>query len=97
MMTAPRLYDAEEAAAFIPGKTANWMTTRARNGTIPCTRIGRTYYWTDADIEEIIAAGRQQPVTVLAGRTPARKRAAAAARSGKALTAKVPPRKRGAA
>jgi hypothetical protein len=90
-----RLYTAEEAAEFFPDKTANWLKTQARQGKIPCTRIGRTYSWTDADISEIIAAGRQRPVPVLAARTPARKRAAATARSGNALKAKVPPRKRG--
>lgn len=98
MMDGPRkLYDAGEAAALIPGKTANWMTVHARRGEIPHTRIGRAYYWTDAHINEIIAAGEVRPAAVLAARVPARKRAAAAARGERVLKAKVPPRKRGAA
>ena len=91
----PRLHTAKQAAEFFPDKTANWLLTRARRGEIACTKIGRTYYWTDADIDEIIAAGRQRPAPVLTARTPARKRAAATARSGNQLKAKVPPRKRG--
>jgi hypothetical protein len=94
-MTDPVLYDAEQAAALIPRKTAHWMKVHARRGEIPFTRIGRTYYWTPAHISEIIAAGEQRPVPALTQRTPARKRAAAA-RTGNRLQAKVPPRKRNA-
>ena len=93
----PRFYSPKEAAGFFPGKTANWLKVQARKGGIPCTRMGRTIMFSDADLTDIGRMFQQkaQPQSLVA-RTPRRK-LAAAARGEPALKAKVPPRKRSAA
>lgn len=95
----PVLYSPEQAAEWFPKKTANWFKAQARIGAIPCTRLGRTIMFSDADLTEIARMGQQRPrPAALAARAPRRKQAAIA-RSGSepALKAKVPPRKRRAA
>lgn len=90
----PFSYDAEEAGAFL-GHSADWMKKQARAGNIPCTRVGQSMRWTPEHIREILRMGEQRPQAVLVSRTPRRKKAADA--TAKALQAKTPPRKRGAA
>lgn len=93
----PVLYSPEQAAGWFPRKTANWLKAQARKGAIPCTRLGRTIMFSDADLAEIARMGQQRPKpTALTARTPRRKQSAA--RSGEpVLRAKAPPRKRSAA
>lgn len=94
----PALYSPEQAAEWFPRKTANWLKARARAGVIPCTRMGRTIMFSEADLAEIARMGQQRPKAVqISGRTPPRKQAAPASGGEPVLKAKVPPRKRKAA
>jgi hypothetical protein len=90
----PFSYDADEAGAFL-GRSGDWMKKQARAGKIPFSRVGQSMRWTPEHIREILRSGEQRPQPVLVSRTPRRKQAANS--SAKALQAKTPPRKRGAA
>ena len=93
----PVMRSPKEAAEFFPGKTANWLKVQARKGAIPCTRLGRTIMFSEADLAAIALMGQQRPAaTPLVARTPRRKMATAS-KGEPALKAKVPPRKRSAA
>lgn len=94
MTDDPVYYNAEEAGKIVR-QTANWMSTHARAGTIPFTRIGRKVLWTPEQLREIGRNGAQKPKPVLVPRTPARRRQADAAAA--TLKAKPPRRKRDAA
>lgn len=87
-----------QMAEIFPGKMANWFKVQARSGAIPCTRLGRTIMFSEADLAEIARMSQQRPRPApLAGRTPRRKQAAASRDGEPVLKAKVPPRKRKAA
>lgn len=90
----PFSYDADEAGAFL-GRSGDWMKRQAREGKIPFTRVGQSMRWTPEHIREILRAGEQRPQPVLVPRTPRRKQAGGT--GARALQAKTPPRKRGAA
>lgn len=95
----PVLYSPEQAAEWFPKKTANWLRTQARNAAIPCTRMGRTIMFSEADLAEIARMSQQRPKppATLTARTPRRRRTTAAGGGDPVLKAKVPPRKRKAA
>lgn len=60
MTEAPRSFDAKEAGEII-GKSENWMKTKARAGTIPCSKIGRDWRWTSEHLSEILRMSEQRP------------------------------------
>ena len=88
----------DEAGARV-GQTGYWMVTQARAGKIPCKRLGRGYFWTEAHIAEILAMAERRPVPkkpTLQANIPARK-LKAAEKEAPALKARTPRRKRDAA
>jgi hypothetical protein len=48
-----------EVVAEIIGKTPSWVKRNAQR--LPHTKLGRTYTWTDEDIEAILEAARYRP------------------------------------
>ena len=56
----PAVYTADEAAAILKC-TASWLKEQARRRKIPFTKIGGSYRWTSAHLEEIIRLGEHQP------------------------------------
>jgi len=96
MTEAPAVFTLSSAdAGELIGKTENWMKEKARAGTIPCTRIGRTIRFTPQQVAEIVRMHEQKPrQPALPGRAPARHQAADGV---PVLEARTPRRKRAAA
>lgn len=83
-MTA-RVYTVQQVADQLQIK-ASWLRARCEGREIPFTMLGGQYRFTDAHIEQIIAAHEEKPK----GRAPARPDSSNVTR----LTAKTPPRLR---
>ncbi|MFI7049047.1 helix-turn-helix transcriptional regulator [Streptosporangium sandarakinum] len=56
----PRLYNVHETSLLLR-KSVSWLYQQSAAGNIPCTRIGRNVFWTDAQVTAIIADGSQGP------------------------------------
>lgn len=60
--TRPLLHDAEETSKILGGAvSAYWLTRHAGRRDIPHTRIGRSAWWSDADIERLVAENYCDP------------------------------------
>lgn len=88
----PVRYDAEQAGKIV-GRSAYWMKAQARAGKIPHTRVGRSYAWTPAHLNEFLRAGEKKPRPALVPSTPAAKRSAGGGQAP-VLQARTPRRKR---
>jgi hypothetical protein len=53
-------HDAAAVARQI-GKTENWVRRNAH--ALPHSRAGKTYFWTQADLDDLIAALRVRPAS----------------------------------
>lgn len=56
----PLLYTVEEAGLMLRVKPS-WLTTKARKREIPCTMIGRTRMFSNANLAEILAIYEVRP------------------------------------
>ena len=56
----PRLYNARETSPLVR-KSRSWLYRKARAKAIPCTKIGKHVFWTDAQIARIIRDGAVEP------------------------------------
>lgn len=53
-----RRHDAAEVAELI-GKSREWLRKNVK--TLPHSRVGRTYFWTDADLDALFAQLQVRP------------------------------------
>lgn len=67
----PKIYTADEAAAFLKIVTASWLKRHAADGDIPSVKIGRNRGWTAAQLGDIVLRHLQKPGTARPSRTPA--------------------------
>src|SRR5690242_1889994 len=54
------LYTPEQAALLLQ-VPASWLRRKAAGRTVPCTFVGKHLRFSQADVAEIVAAGRQEP------------------------------------
>jgi excisionase family DNA binding protein len=57
---APRLYTADQAAAFLQ-VSPSWLRKKATARAIPCTFIGKHLRFSSSDLAAIVAAGAYAP------------------------------------
>lgn len=59
---AEQLHTAQAVADML-GKTKRTMQTNCRTGKWAHTKIGRSYYFTETQLQALIDAGRKEPLT----------------------------------
>jgi hypothetical protein len=69
-----RRYLAEDIAQRL-GHSADYWLRKARRKEVPHRRVGRSIWWEDEDVQQIIAAALVAPVDPLASAVPRRRRA----------------------
>lgn len=62
------VYTAEQASRRLgrdgdgePIKSARWLLDEARAGRIPCTRLGGTWCWSEANLRDLVAENYCDP------------------------------------
>jgi len=62
---SPRLLTIAEAAAVL-NVPENWLRKKVAAHAVPCTRLGKHVRFTNEHLDQIIEAGEQRPIAVVA-------------------------------
>ncbi len=60
-MSLPQTYSLDDVAAVL-GKSRYWLASQVRAGKLPHLRTGRTVRFTEAHVQQILAAVEQRPI-----------------------------------